>query len=132
MQMNVLFQKHGDQPVLRFIKQPVIDLGDNESMTVVLLERGMNSGEPSVLIVSMDDQGSVVLQTSLDKFLSAAQAMATGAEQRWGWKRPEGYSALMPPDRATQKLMLEQIKKELEEWQEVAEEVDQEFGPINE
>jgi hypothetical protein len=46
--------------------------------------------------------------------------MLGAAESRFGWKRPEGYATIAPPDKETRKFLLEQIKKELEEWDEAS------------
>jgi len=118
MEIHLIIQGKDDPPQLRGLKEPIIDLGQNEKMTLCLVEGGMESGEPSVLIISTDRDGSIVLQTSLDKFLTGASGMMAAAEARWGWKRPEGSFTLMPPDKKTQKMLLEAIKKELEEWED--------------
>lgn len=119
MEMHILSQGVSSPPQLVDIPQPVIDLTLNEVITFCVVERGMQSGEPSVIMVSSDSEGSVCLQTSLDKFLAGGSAMAAIAESQWGWKRPEGYVSMMPPDKATRKTILEAIKKELEEWDEL-------------
>ena len=100
------------------LKDPIINLTGNEKLTVVVAEGGMASGEPSVLIISQDEAGAVVLGTSLDKFLAAGQGMAGMAKNLWGWEQPEGYASFLPPDPETRKALLESIKKELEEWDE--------------
>lgn len=115
MEAHIVVQGKNDPPQIEAVP-PMVDLTWNEVITFCVLEGGMKSGEPSVIIVSQDDEGSVSLQTSLDKFLMAASAMATAAETRWGWKRPEGHATIMPPDKETRKALLESIKKELEEW----------------
>lgn len=116
MEMHIITQGKGDPPQLSNIPAPVIDLTGNEVITFCVCEGGMFSGDPSVIIVSSDKDGSVCLQTSLDKFMSGAAAMAAIAETKWGWKRQEGMFSLMPPDKKTGKILLEAIKKELEEW----------------
>lgn len=119
MEMRIIAQGKKDPPQLPNLKEPCINLTHISTMTVCVIEGGMVSGEPAVMIVVEDKEGSVVLQTSLDKFMTSASAMAGMAENYWGWKRPEGNFSLMPPDKATRKTMLEAIKKELEEWDEV-------------
>lgn len=118
MELHVLAQGKNDPPKLEGIKQPVVDLSMVDSITMCVCEGGMQSGEPSVIIVTQDNEGSVVIQTSLDKLIAGVSSVITLAETRWGWVRPEGHATLMPPDRATQKALLEAIKKELEEWEE--------------
>jgi hypothetical protein len=117
MEIHLIAQGKTDPPRLITIKRPVVDLTDNQVMTFCVIEGGMASGEPSVIIVSQDDEESICLQTSLDKFLSAGSGLAAMAEN-WGWTRPEGYLTIMPPDKETRKVLLEGIKKELEEWSE--------------
>ena len=119
MEAHIMAQGKNDPPKLVDLPGPVIDQTHNEVITFCVVEAGMQSGEPSVIIVSSDDLGSICLQTSLDKFLMGASGMIALAENQWGWKRPEGHFSLMPPDRETQKALLEAIKKELEQWGEV-------------
>ena len=118
MELVVIAQSKNDHGKLRDIPQPVVDLTHNEKMTFCVIEGGMGSGEPSVIIVSSDEEGSICLQTSLDKLMSGASACAAIAEKNWNWVRPEGHFTMMPPSREAQKVMLEAIKKELEEWEE--------------
>lgn len=113
---HVLAQDRNGPPMLASLRAPVIDLTLNNEMTFVVCERGMASGDPSVIIVSSDAEGSVCIQTSLDKFLLSASGMAAMAETRWGWQPQEGHLTLMPPDKATRKLLIEALLKELQEW----------------
>lgn len=119
MEMHILSQGVLELPKLHIDPNSVIDLMSNESMTVVVMEKGMASGAPSVVIVSQNPGGTVMLQTSLDKFLMAAAGMKAVAESRFGWVQPEGTFSILPPDRETRRALLESIKKELEEWEEV-------------
>lgn len=119
MEVEILVQGKNETPKLRAINPPVMDFSNNEKITFCVIEGGMKSGEPSVMIISQDHRGTAVLQTSLDKFLLAASSMATSAEVGWGWERPEGHASIMPPDRQTRKFLLESIKKDLEEWDDV-------------
>jgi hypothetical protein len=118
MELHIFAQGKNDPPPTTF-PQPIIDLSENPAMTVIVMEGGMQSGEPAVMILSCDEEGTVAIQTSLDKFMTAASTMAALAETHWGWARPEGHFTMMPPDRATQKKMLEAIRKELEEWEDI-------------
>lgn len=119
MQIKIIIQKKIDGPQLASLRQPVIDCTGNDAMTFCLVEGGMQSGDPSVIIVSEDNEGSIVLQTSLDKFLAAAVGMKAAAESQLGWVEKEGYSTLMPMEKDARKVLLEAIKKELEEWDNV-------------
>lgn len=116
MEMRIITQGKSDPPQLANLPEPVINLTANETMSICLVESGMVSGEPSVIIISSDREGSVCLQTSLDKFLMAATGMMAAAQGKWGWKQPDGYATLMPMDNDARKAILESIKKELEEW----------------
>lgn len=118
MEMKLVVQGKNDEPRLADIPEPIFDFSKVSAITFCLIEEGMVSGDPSVIIVSETDQGSVILQTSLDKFLAGAMGMVSAAETHWGWKVPEGYATLMPTDPATRKELLKAIKKELEEWDE--------------
>jgi hypothetical protein len=118
VEARIIIQGKKDRPQLASLKQPIIDLTQNNVITFCVIEGGMVSGEPSVIIASEDSDGSVVLQTSLDKFIMGATAMMGAAEHHWGWKQPEGHATLMPPDKEGRKMLLEAIKKELEEWDE--------------
>jgi hypothetical protein len=122
MELNLIIQDKDGPPQLAHIKQPLIDLTSNEAMTIALIEGGMASGEPAVIIVTQDDDGSVAIQTSFDKFLTAASGMMAAAESRWGWKRPEGYISIDPVmPKEARKALLESVKKELEEWDDTEE-----------
>ena len=121
MEIILIAQSKKDPPKLTNIPQPVIDLTHNETMTFCVVERGMQSGQHSVIIVSSDEDGSICLQTSLDKLITGVSGCAAIAEKQWGWVRPEGHFTMMPPSREAQKVMLEAIKKELEEWEETNE-----------
>ena len=115
MELHVLAQGKDDPPQLADIKHPVWFM-TTDALTVCVIEAGMASGEPSVAIYANDEQGSVIIQTSLDKFLAGASAMMTMAQTRWGWERPEGYATLMPLNPEARKELLLAIAKELEEW----------------
>jgi len=90
-----------------------------DNTTFVVMEGGMQSGEPSVMILAINGKGQgLAVETSLDKFLAAAIGMKGLAEQQFGWVQPEGYATLMPPSKEARKAILLAIKKELEEWDE--------------
>lgn len=115
--MEIEIITHGKNSPARILpmNQPTIDFSTNPKMMFILHEDGMMNGDPSVMIISSLPEGTLILQTSLDKFITAASAMATTAELSWGWVRPEGHSSLMPPDAKTRKELLRCIKKQLEE-----------------
>lgn len=123
-EMQILFQGKEDAPKLAFIPQPVVDMSANPKIIFCVCEGGMASGEPSVLIASPSPMGTVVMQTSLDKLITAALAVQEGCKLRWGWVQPVGFATIAPPDRDTRKKLLLQIRQELEEWDEVEDEVD--------
>lgn len=116
MEAHIIFQGKADPPRLTNLPQPIIDLSNNESITFCIIEGGMGSGDPSVMILSSDNDGTVVLQTSLDKLLTSAYAMTVYAETNWGWVRREGHFTVMPPAKPMRKAMLEAMIKELQEW----------------
>lgn len=116
MEVHILAQGKNEPRVVSDINEPVYNYSHIPIMTFCVVEGGMKSGEPSVVILSDVGEGTIILQTSLDKFLMGASGMIALAEKKWGWKRPEGHATLMPPDRATRKKLLEAMKKELEEW----------------
>lgn len=115
MQITIVVQKKDEPPKLNPCA-PLIDCTNIDAMTFCLMEGGMTSGEPSVIIVSEDNEGSIALQTSLDKFLAAAVGLKAAAEGQLGWKEKAGYSTLMPMSKDARKTLLEAMKKELEEW----------------
>lgn len=127
MEAKIIVQGKNDPPQLLNLQRPIADFSHNHSITFCIIEEGMSSGEPAVMIISESPQGSIVLETSLDKLLMAASGMISAAESRWGWKQPVGHATLMPPDRETRKAMLQALEKELREWDE-AEEVVAEEG----
>ena len=121
MMIRTLAQGVNDPPQLADIPRPVIDVTHIESMTFAVIERGMASGEPSVVIVVSDEQGSVLMQTSLDKLLAAAYGLKGLAQSRSGWVQPEGSFTLMPPSREARKAMLLAIEAELRGWDDAEE-----------
>lgn len=123
MEMRIVFQGVDDPPRLNDLdlNMSTLDMSNNPAMTVCLIEKGMASGEPSVIILSTEDDVTVILQTSLDKWLMAATAFVSYAKEHWNWEMLEGYFSLMPMEKDARKEMLENIKKELEEWDETEE-----------
>lgn len=119
MEIRVLSQGLNEGPKLNDLKIPLLDLTSLMHMTFCVLEGGMVSGEPSVVIAVEFNQGTVCLQTSLDKLITATNLLITMAETNFGWKRPEGSATLMPMSKEARKLLLESIKQELEEWDSV-------------
>ena len=119
MNLQFLVQKKTEHSKLAYLNGPVLDLSSNDTLTLCLVEAGMVSGEPSIVIVSENDMGSIILQTSLDKYLSGAVMAMSSAQTQFGWKQPDGYASLMPMDKASRKLLLEKIKTELEEWDDL-------------
>jgi len=105
MEIQILAQGKDEADKLRFLRGPIVDVTSNEKLVFCVLEGGMVSGEPSVYIASQNPQGTIILATSLDKLLAAAGGLATLAETRWGWERPEGHATLMPPSPEARKAM---------------------------
>lgn len=126
MEIKFVVQKVSDPPQLSYLRTPFLDLSENESITFALIEKGMASGEPSIMIISENPEGSVILQTSLDKLITATDLAISNAKHKFGWERPEGYASLMPMDSSSRKAILEQIKKELEEWETISTEISNE------
>lgn len=84
-------------PPLDFVAPSGLVVHVVDRLTTAVVEGGMMSGEPSVMILGVDPNGvGVVVETSLDKFLAAAVAMRGLAESRFGWVQPAGYVSLMP------------------------------------
>jgi hypothetical protein len=123
MEVVIISQGLNDEPKLDTLTQPIIDLTSNERMIFCVIEEGMSSGEPSVIIVSETEEGSVCIQTSLEKIISAVEGMMASAEARWDWKRPEGNFSIGPMPKEARRVMLESIKNELEEWDRIEEEI---------
>lgn len=119
MEIRLISQGKNQPPQLD-LKVPIFNYAEVEKLTFALIEGGMQSGEPSVIMVATDPKlgSSVMMQTSLDKLISATTALITMAETRFGWKQTEGAVTLMPMDVKARKALLESIKKELEEWDE--------------
>jgi hypothetical protein len=73
----------------------VIHVVDN--LTCVVIEAGMASGDPSVMILGVSHKGhGVAIETSLDKFLSAGVGLRALAEGQFGWVLPEGHASIVP------------------------------------
>lgn len=119
MEIHITGQGRNEPPKLQ-LKMPLGDFTDIESMHFCVIEGGMASGEPSVIIAVEDSECSVALQTSLDKFIAAGVGMIAYAEGHWGWKRPEGSVTLLPPmDKQARKELLLSLQKELQEWDDI-------------
>lgn len=124
MEIKFILQRVSDPPKLAHFQQPYLNLAANGSLIFALIEKGMVSGDPSVMIISENPEGTVFLQTSLDKLITATNLAVTNAKEHLGWEQPEGYVSLLPMDKAARKAILEQIKKELEEWDDIDKELD--------
>ena len=118
MEMVFLIQKKGEEFPAN-LHPPIVDLSNNPQMMFCLVEGGMASGEPAVIIASTSiATGTTVVATSLDKFLTAAAYLKEAAEVHFGWQAPEGSFTIIPPDKATRRALLESISKELKEWED--------------
>lgn len=116
MEMHFAIQKRGQRFPIE-LSEPIVDLSNNPSMFFCLVEGGMSSGEPAVVLGSIDiAKGSTIMATSLDKFLAAAASLKGAAEVHFGWQAPEGSFTIIPPDRETRRHLLQAISKELKEW----------------
>lgn len=95
-QISLRAHKKGDPKIpLVFPSGMMVHVQD--TLTCVVLEAGMQSGEPSVMILGIDNDGvGVVLETSLDKFIMAAMGLKSLAENQLGWKQPEGHASIIP------------------------------------
>jgi len=107
-----------DEPPIEFIPSSGIIVHAIDNTYFYVLEGGMESGEPSVMILAVSKDGvGVAVETSLDKFVMAGIGMMALAEQGWGWKRPEGHASILPTlSDEKRKELLESIKKELESF----------------
>ena len=123
MEIRIVAQGKNEPPQLEPIRGDLLDFTNVEKMTFCVIEAGMASGEPSVIMGIVDHDKvwarplTVYTQTSLDKFLTAAAGMEALAKTRFNWVRPEGSVTLMPMEPEMRKQMLEAIKKELEEYE---------------
>ena len=116
MEIQIITQGKNDTPQVELATPFMLDLTGVEKMTFCVVEEGMSSGDPSVIMMVIKEDVTVYTQTSLDKFLAAANGMTALAKTRFGWVQPEGNFSLMPMEPEMRKQMLEAIKKELEEW----------------
>lgn len=93
----------------------VVDATMVEHMTFCVIEKGMASGDPSVIIEVTLDDTLIAVQTSLDKLIAATIGLKAMAETRFGWVQEEGVFSLVPTYSEEQKkALLEAIKRELE------------------
>jgi hypothetical protein len=119
MEAHIIAQGKNEPPQFGNLKGLIVDHTQIATMTFCVCEGGMQSGEPSVImhVYDPDMAENVFIQTSLDKFLMAAQGLVALAKQDWGWERPEGYASIVPDiDPAKRKELLESIKRELESF----------------
>jgi hypothetical protein len=119
MEVTLVSQGSNEAPKLTNLQRPIIDQTNIPKMIFCVVESGMASGEPSVIIAVESPSGTVCIQTSLDKLITATSGMITMAETNFNWTRPEGSATLMPMSKESRKVLLEALKKELEEWDEV-------------
>lgn len=93
-QMKIKLHRKDDEPI-EFLPPAGLVAQAQDNITVLLVEGGMKSGEPSVCLLGVSKDGvGVIIETSLDKFLMAAQATKAMAETQLGWVMPDGYAAL--------------------------------------
>lgn len=68
-----------------------------DNLMAVVIEHGMQSGEPSIAILGVGPHGiGAMLETSLDKFIMAATGCQALAQGQLGWTQPAGAATIMP------------------------------------
>ena len=84
--IDVRYLKVGEPPPFPDV-DPVVH--DNQGdWTAVVIESGMESGQPSVALMVPTPQGTVILETSLLAFQAAARSLVAMAETNFGWEMP--------------------------------------------
>jgi len=74
-QMRLKFHCKGDPP-MDFLPPSGLYAQAQDNITAVVIEGGMQSGEPSVCLLGISKDGvGVILETSLDKLLMAASGL---------------------------------------------------------
>jgi len=59
-----------------------------EALTLIVLNAGMASGQPSVMLVANTKAGLVIIETSLLALQAAARTAVGMAEVQFGWEMP--------------------------------------------
>lgn len=95
---TIRIHRKGDPP-MDFLPPSGLYAQAQDNITAVVIEGGMQSGEPSVCLLGVSKDGvGVILETSLDKMIMMTQGMVSMVEAQLGWVRPEGYAILTHPD----------------------------------
>lgn len=121
MEIELIAQPKKGPRQIKNYSAPIFGPPQSERLTFVVVEGGMQSGEPAVIMIGEDDFGTFVLQTSLDKLIMGTIGLKALAQSRFGWKESEGHATLMPMGNVDRKQILLALKKELEEWEAVSE-----------
>lgn len=119
MEIELIAQPKKGPRQIKNYSAPIFGPPQSERLTFVVVEGGMQSGEPAVIMIGEDDFGTFVLQTSLDKLIMGTIGLKALAQSRFGWKEQEGHATLMPMGDIDRKQILLALKKELEEWDAV-------------
>jgi hypothetical protein len=61
---------------------------NGESLDLIVLNAGMASGQPSVMLTARTSKGLIVVETSLLALLAGARSAQLMAETRFGWEMP--------------------------------------------
>lgn len=95
-EISIRSHRVGDPPI-EFVPPTGVVVHVPDRLTFAVLESGMESGEPSVMILGVSPEGiGTALETSLDKLLAAAVGLRGMAEAQFGWEQPTGHATLMP------------------------------------
>lgn len=96
-QIHVAARRKDDPPADNFTPPSGQYVLVADGLRFLVIEAGMESGEPSVIIYGISQFGDgAIMETSLDKLLMAAAGLMGLAEVQFGWERPEGYASLIP------------------------------------
>jgi len=86
-------EKHGPNMLSdRALPEPLLDFRNSLSLTAVLSEGVTKSTEPSIMLISTDSAGTVILQIPYSDLVELATKVVNTAESNWRWPRPEGFA----------------------------------------
>jgi hypothetical protein len=85
-EVALMCHKENDPPP--FPNSNIFFHDNSGTWTVVVVEKGMASGEPSVAVMVDTENGKIILETSLLAFNAAAKALVAMAETNFNWTMP--------------------------------------------
>jgi hypothetical protein len=94
MTIKFLVQEKNEQSVVeeKVLPEPLLDFRECVSKVAVLHEGVTKSTDPSVMLISLDPSGTVIIQITYSELIDLATKVMDSAEANWGWPRPDIFN----------------------------------------